>query len=117
MVDLQNLILVEMEARGIKKFKAEPIFIDVNTPDKIISLNKYIYLFCSNRFDAKPFTKCELISPDNYFAFCKGTLEVSESSQYQFFTETLEILTSNFGASDSDFIPFRLEFWKIIPET
>lgn len=115
MVDLQNLILVEMEARGIKKFKAEPIFVDVNSPTKIILLNKYIYLFCSTTFDAKPFTKCELISPDNYFAFCKATLEKSESSQFLFFSESMEIITSQFG-KETDFIPYRLEFWKIIPE-
>lgn len=116
MVDLQNLILIEMNARGIKKFKAQPVYIDVNDPSMIISLGKYIYLFCSTDIDVRQFTKCELISPDNYFAMCKGTLQKSDSSQFLFFTEELEIITSNFGPSNADFIPYRLEFWKIIPE-
>lgn len=116
MVDLQNLILIEMNARGIKKFKAQPIFIDVTEPDMIISLGKYIYLFASTDIDVRQFTKCELISADNYFAMCKGTLKRSDSSQFLFFTEEMEIITSNYGADKSDFIPYRLEFWKIIPE-
>ncbi len=115
MVDLQNLILVEMESRGIKKFKSVPFHIDITKPSVILDLNKYIYLFCSESVDIRPFTKVELISPDNYFNFCKTTLEKSTSSQFQFFTETMEIITSNFG-KPADFIPYRLEFWKIIPE-
>lgn len=105
-----------MAARGISKFKAVPTYIDVTEPDMYLSLNKYIYLFCSTSIDVKMFTKCELISPDNYFAFCKGTLEKSECSQYQFFTETMQVTTSNYGADKSEFIPYRLEFWKIIPD-
>jgi len=117
MIDIQNYIVTEMTSRGIDRFKASPIFLDVNTPDVILDLNKYIYLFASEQVDTKIHTKIELISPDNYFAFSKNTLNTSAYTQYKFFSEELEILTSNYGEDASTFIPFRLEFWKIIPET
>lgn len=117
MIDIQNYITVEMQSRGIDRFKASPIFLDVSKPDVILDLNKYIYLFASEQVDTKIHTKIELISPDNYFAFSKNTLNTSAYSQYKFFSEELNIVTSNYGEGMSAFIPFRLEFWKIIPET
>lgn len=117
MIDIQNYITVEMQSRGIDRFKASPIFLDVSKPDVILDLNKYIYLFASEQVDTKIHTKIELISPDNYFAFSKNTLNTSAYTQYKFFSEELNIVTSNYGEDMSAFIPFRLEFWKIIPET
>lgn len=117
MIDIQNYIATEMSNRGIDKFKSYPIFVDVNQPDKILDLNKYIYLFASESVDTKIHTKIELISPDNHFAFSKNTLENSAYSQYLFFSEELNIVTSNYGADMSAFVPYRLEFWKVIPET
>lgn len=117
MIDIQNYIVTEMSNRGIDKFKSIPIFVDVTQPDIILDLNKYIYLFASEQVDTKIHTKIELIAPDNYFAFSKNTLANSAYTQYQFFSEELNIVTSNYGADMNSFIPFRLEFWKIIPET
>lgn len=117
MIDIQNYITVEMQSRRIDRFKATPIFLDVTKPDIILDLNKYIYLFASEQVDTKIHTKIELISPDNYFAFSKNTLNTSAYTQYKFFSEELNIVTSNYGEDMSSFIPFRLEFWKIIPET
>ena len=117
MIDIQNYITVEMQNRGIDRFKSAPIFVDITKPDVILDLSKYIYLFASEAVDTKIHTKIELISPDNYFAFSRNTLANSAYTQYQFFSEELQILTSNYGADMTAFIPFRLEFWKIIPET
>ena len=117
MIDIQNYITVETQSRGIDRFKATPIFLDVTQSDIVLDLNKYIYLFASEQVDTKIHTKIELISPDNYFAFSKNTLNTSAYTQYKFFSEELNIVTSNYGEDMSSFIPFRLEFWKIIPET
>ena len=117
MIDIRNYITVEMQSRGIDRFKATPIFLDVTQSDIVLDLNKYIYLFASEQVDTKIHTKIELISPDNYFAFSKNTLNTSAYTQYKFFSEELNIVTSNYGEDMSSFIPFRLEFWKIIPET
>jgi len=116
MVDVGTLILIETEARNIKKYKTVACHIDVTSPNMILDLNKYLYMFCSEDVDAKIHTKVELISADNYYAFTKRTLQDADSSQFQFFTEEMEIKVSNYG-KEGEFIPFRLEFMKIIPET
>ena len=116
MLDLATLVKIETTARGIEKYKTQTVFIDVIKPNMIVDINKYPYLFCSEHVDTKIHTKVELISSDNYFAFTKTTLENADVSQYQFFTSELEIKVSNYGKQGS-FIPFRLEFLKIIPET
>jgi len=116
MIEVSKLIEIEAVARGIKKYKTQQVFIDVIKPNMIIDLNKYPYLFCSESCDTKIHTKVELSSSDNYFAFTKTTLEDADVSQFQFFTSELEIKVSNYGKPGS-FIPFRLEFLKIIPET
>lgn len=116
MLEVSKLIEIETTARGIKKYKTQQVFIDVNKPNMIIDLNKYPYVFCSESCDTKIHTKVELSSSDNYFAFTKTTLEDADVSQFQFFTSELEIKVSNYGKPGS-FIPFRLEFLKIIPET
>lgn len=113
-MDINKFIENEAISRGIKKFKVQTTFIDVSTDDIIYDLNKYIYLFCSEDIDAKIHTKVELISSDNYLAITKNILQNMKNSKYQFFTGELQIKTSNYG---KQFVPYRLEFYKIIPET
>lgn len=118
MTDIQSYIMLEMVSRGIQKFKTIPIQIEVTSPEMYFDLNKYIYLFCSKDIDvvALP-TLVEISSPDNVLQFTKTTLQNTESAQYQFFTEEMQIETKNFGSDNpADFVPFMLEFWKIIPE-
>lgn len=117
MTDIQSYIMLEMVSRGIQKFKTVPVQIEVTSPEMYFDLNKYIYLFCSTDIDvvALP-TLVEISSPDNVYQFTKTTLQNSVCSQYQFFTEEMQISTQNFGSDNpSDFVPFFLEFWKIIP--
>lgn len=116
MIEINELVKTEAASRNIKRYKTQTVFVDVIKPNMIIDLNKYPYLFCSESCDTKIHTKVELISSDNYFAFTKTTLEDADVSQFQFFTSELEIKVSNYGKPGS-FIPFRLEFLKIIPET
>lgn len=116
MIEINELVKIEAASRNIKRYKTQTVFVDVIKPNMIIDLNKYPYLFCSESCDTKIHTKVELISSDNYFAFTKTTLEDADVSQFQFFTSELEIKVSNYGKPGS-FIPFRLEFLKIIPET
>ena len=105
---------MEMESRGISKYKAIPYTLDVNKPDQIIDLNKYIWLFVSESVDTRPYTRIELKSPNNTLIFSKTVLEQMHN-QFRFFDEELEITVDHYGAKERDFIPFRLEFWRIIP--
>jgi len=114
-MDIIKLIENEARSRGIEKYKIQTTFIDITAADLIFDLNKYIYLFCSEDIDCKIHTKVELISGDNYLAITKNVLKGMNNSKYQFFTGELEIKTSNYGKLGS-FIPYRLEFYKIIPE-
>ena len=111
-MDIQQLIRIEMESRGIRNYKVEPVFIDIVNPYTIISLNKYIYLFVSEKLDAKIHTVVNITSPDNAFRFNKSILEGMTMPQ-RFFSEELIIKIENYGLS---FVPIRLEFLKIIPE-
>ena len=111
-MDLQQLIKIEMESRGIKDYKVEPIFIDIVEPYTVISLNKYVYMIASEKIDAKIHTVVNLSSPDNTFRFNKSILE-GMSVPYRFFSEELIIQIENYGLS---LTPLRLEFLKIIPK-
>ena len=111
-MDLMRLIDLEMQSRGIRKFRVEPIFIDINKALTIIDLNKYIYLFCSEVIDTKIHTVVNLTAPDNSLRFNKILLEQMRT-QYKFFSEELTIAIEHYGRT---LTPFRLEFFKIIPE-
>lgn len=111
-IDLTNLIRLEMENRGIKKYSVKTEYLDINEPRKIIDLGKYIWLFASESMDTKIHTVVELKSPDTLFVFNKSILE-SMTTQFKFFTEELDIVVRNYGL---ELLPFRLEFIKIIPE-
>ena len=119
MLDLLELTRLEMESRGIKKYSVKPIQIEVTEPYMILNLNKYVYLFCSKSVDTPALpTRIDLKSSDNLFQFTKTTLENSNVAQYQFFSESLTINTANYGSNKpSEFMPYMLEFLKIIPET
>lgn len=106
----------EMERRGIPKFRAVPFVYTLKEPSALIDLNRYVYLFCSTSISCYEFTKIELKSRDNYLVFTKNLLEKMSCSQYQFFTEELEIEASQYGSDNiEDFKPIRLEFIKLIP--
>ncbi len=117
MLDLLDLIKLECEARGIKKYSVKPVQVEIISPYQRIGLDKYLYLFVSDKVDTAALpTRIDLQSPDNLYQFTKTTLENTRFAQYQFFSEELIIKVSNFGSDkESEFIPFPIEFLKIIP--
>ncbi len=117
-----------MSARGITKYKVVPEHIDIYGSNTVIDLTKNIYLFVSQDIDVQIPVKVELISFDNYFVFTKTVLQTSVMSQLQFFSQQLEIKVSqidnqtqaamemkNYVGNNAEFVPFRLEFLRIIP--
>ncbi len=116
-INVMPLIEHEMRSRNIRDFKVVPIQVFVNEPFSIINLNKYIYLFASTEVDTPALpTRITLQSPDNIYQFTKTTLENTRIAQHQFFGEELLITVENYGSDKpSEFIPFMLEFYKIIP--
>lgn len=118
MLDLLQLIKLECKSRGIGKYTVKPIQIEITSPYQLIVLDKYIYLFVSTHVDTAALpTRIELASPDNLYQFTKTTLENTLYAQHQFFTEELIIKTENFGSDkESEFVPFMLEFLKVIPD-
>ena len=128
MFNLYDYIKQEMSARGITKYKVVPEHIDIYGSNTVIDLTKNIYLFVSQDIDVQIPVKVELISFDNYFVFTKTVLQTSVMSQLQFFSQQLEIKVSqidnqtqaasemkNYVGNNAEFIPFRLEFLRIIP--
>jgi len=128
MFNLYDYIKQEMSARGILKYKVVPEHIDIYGSNTVIDLTKNIYLFVSQDIDVQIPVKVELISFDNYFVFTKTVLQTSVMSQLQFFSQQLEIKVSqidnqtqaasemkNYVGNNAEFIPFRLEFLRIIP--
>ncbi len=128
MFNLHDYIKQEMNARGITKYKVVPEYVDVYRNSKTLDLTKNIYLFVSQDIDVQIPVKVELISFDNYYVFTKTVLQTSFMSQYQFFSQQLEIKVSqidnqtdesreikNYVGNNAEFIPFRLEFLRIIP--
>lgn len=117
MFDVTPLVALEMKSRGIDNYKLTLEQVFVNEPDTILNLNKYIYLFASTSVDTPALpTRITLQSPDNIFQFTKTTLENTHITQHQFFSEELQIMVENYGSDKpSDFIPFMLEFYKVVP--
>lgn len=118
MLDIFKLVDIEAKNRGLGSYTTKLEQVEVSKPYQIVHLDKYLYLFVSQRVDTPALpTRVELRSPDNFYQFTKTTLENSDCSQYQMFSEELEIETKNFGSDDpGQFIPFMLEFLKVIPE-
>lgn len=119
MLDLMKLIEVECKARNIDNYSVRPVQVEITSPYMILPLDKYIYLFASEAVDTPALpTMVDLQSPDNSYQFTKTTLSNTVVAQYQFFTEELIIKTSNYGSNNpKDFLPFMLEFLKVIPNT
>ena len=128
MFNLYDYIKQEMDARGITHYKVVPEHIDLYHTNTLVDLTKNIYLFVSQDIDVQIPVKVELISFDNYYVFTKTVLQTSFMSQYQFFSQQLEIKVSqidnqtqeanqmkNYVGNDAEFRPFRLEFLRIIP--
>ncbi len=115
MVDFEY-IANEMRTRGISKFKTVPMVYTLSSPNALLDLDRYVYLFVSTSISCPEFTKIELKSRDNYLVFTKTLLEKMDMAQYQFFSEEMEIEASQYGSDyEEDFTPIRLEFIKIIP--
>ena len=123
-----DYIKQEMDARGITHYKVVPEHIDLYHSNTLVDLTKNIYLFVSQDIDVQIPVKVELISFDNYYVFTKTVLQTSFMSQYQFFSQQLEIKVSqidnqtdeskqmkNYVGNNAEFRPFRLEFLRIIP--
>ncbi|MBO7462489.1 MAG: hypothetical protein J6T96_07815 [Bacteroidales bacterium] len=128
MFNLEDYIKREMNARGIFKYKTVPVSVDVYRANVLIDLTKNIYLFVGKDIDAATPVKVELVSFDNYYVFTRNTLQAACLSQYQFFSQEIEIRTSQidnqtadarsmnaYVGNNAEFIPFRLEFVRIIP--
>jgi len=131
MFNLYDYIKQEMNARGIYKYKVVPEHVDIYNANTQIDLTKNIYLFVSKDIDVYTPVKVELISFDNYYVFSRTVLQTSVMSQYQFFSQSLEIRVSQadnqtdgvsgaksmkvYVGNNAEFIPFRLEFLRIIP--
>ncbi len=128
MFNLYDYIKQEMEARGITHYKVVPEHIDLYHSNTLVDLTKNIYLFVSQDIDVQIPVKVELISFDNYYVFTKTVLQTSFMSQYQFFSQQLEIKVSqidnqtdeskqmkNYVGNNAEFRSFRLEFLRIIP--
>ncbi len=128
MFNLYDYIKQEMDARGITHYKVVPEHIDLYHTNTLVDLTKNIYLFVSQDIDVQIPVKVELISFDNYYVFTKTVLQTSFMSQYQFFSQQLEIKVSqidnqtdeskqmkNYVGNNAEFRPFRLEFLRIIP--
>ncbi|MCR4559740.1 MAG: hypothetical protein K5685_06640 [Bacteroidales bacterium] len=128
MFNLHDYIAQEMRSRGITKYKVVPEYVNIYGSNTIIDLTKNIYLFVSQDIDVQIPVKVELISFDNSFVFTKTVLQTSVMSQFQFFSQQLEIKVSqidnqtqdaremkNYVGNSAEFIPFRLEFIRIIP--
>lgn len=117
MFDVTPLVALEMKSRGIDKYKITLEQVFVNEPSVIMDIGKYIYLFASTSVDTPALpTRITLQSPDNLYQFTKTTLENTHIAQHQFFSEELQIIVENYGSDNpSDFIPFMLEFYKVVP--
>lgn len=128
MFNLNDYIKQEMDARGITKYKVVPEHVDVYKANTQIDLTKNIYLFVGKDIDVTTPVKVEIMSFDNYYVFTRTNLQTSEMSQYQFFSQSIEIKVSqidnqtadaknmkNYVGNNAEFVPFRLEFLRIIP--
>lgn len=128
MFNLNDYIKQEMNARGIYKYKYVPEHVDIYHANTQIDLTKNIYLFISKDIDVQTPVKVELMSFDNYYVFTKTVLQTSFMSQFQFFSQSLEIKVTQIDNQTQDaknmnvyvgnsaqFVPFRLEFIRIIP--
>jgi hypothetical protein len=129
MLNLHDYIRQEMNARGITRYKVVPEYVDIYGANTQIDLTKNIYLFVGKDIDTNIPFKVELISFDNYYVFSRTVLQTSQMSQYQFFSQALEIKVSQidnqtdnalsmktYVGNNAEFVPFRLEFLRIIPQ-
>ncbi len=118
MLDLLKLVELECKIRGIERYSVKPVQVEITSPYQYIGLDKYLYLFVSDKVDTPALpTRVDLQSPDNLYQFTKTTLENTTYAKYQFFSDELIVNVRNYGSDkESEFVPFMLEFLKVIPD-
>ena len=98
----RNVILPEVSQVG------SHIYREVN---KNINLNNDILILTSNEIDIPINATLTLESHDNLFTITKAEYSIINYHKYQVFSNYLKISLKDYG----DYVPFQLEFLRIIP--
>lgn len=94
----------------VGSYQLKPIVVMVDSFDFVLDLNNDIYILNTRQLP-NSMERISLISSDNVFEFSKVEYDYMDEYRYQSFSDYLEI-KSQFT---NDFIPYRLEFVKVIP--
>jgi hypothetical protein len=95
--------------RTIDSYQLKPTVIKVTGADQSIDLKNDIWILNTQKLPPGT-TGIELVSSDNVFTAAPEEYEYMDEYRYQTFTDYIDIKTE----TDS-FVPYRLEFVKIIP--
>lgn len=94
----------------VKEYQLKPIIIPITSEDVSIDLNNDIFILNTRSLPAA-LQDVSLKSSDNVFEATKEEYDLMDEYRYQSFVDYIDIKTSFQG----DFVPFRLEFIKVIP--
>ena len=93
--------------------KIETLIININSPDFKLDIENDFYIMASTGLDLPYYARMEIKSADNYFRTSKPDFEGSLENNNQVFERYINIVTSNYGASAADFVPFNLVFVRV----
>ncbi len=94
----------------IDNYQLRPIVVRITSAKMQLDLNNDIYILNTNSLPAN-LTTLSMISSDNIFQVTKAEYNLMDEYRYQSFADYIEVDSE----TDGDFVPYRLEFVKIIP--
>ena len=95
--------------RTIDSYQLHPEIVIIDSADKTIDLNNDMWIL--NTKALPPFiSEIEIISSDNVFTATPREYDLMDEYRYRVFTDYMDVKTVS-----SNFLPYRLEFVKIIP--
>ncbi len=95
--------------KTIDSYQLQAEIIAVDEPSLSLNLNNDMWILNTKALP-KSLNQLELISSDNVFVVTPGEYDLMDEYRYQVFSDYLDI-----RSEAEDFMPFRLEFVKIIP--
>ena len=93
----------------IDSYQLKPAIIKVDSPQVALDLNNNMWILNTKALPGN-ISQLEMISSDNVFLSTPEEYGFMDEYRYQVFTDYIDINTLSV-----DFIPYRLEFVKIIP--
>lgn len=107
--------IIKQKFPDIVSFHLEHITQQVTAAETNLEFLNDKYILLNKTLDIPVYSKLRIISADNLFVTSKAAFENYEHNRYQVFSEFMEITLSQYGASDSDIVPFELEFFRVVP--